>query len=460
MDNASRLSRAWTQLDMSGTPWWRVLLIAVLLYLCVEGIVSLVFYEWKIVLLIKDILLSITYALFTVWATARRPHLGINPLVIVLLGVFVGIAAVELLNPDIENLLVALIGIRTRLFYIPLLLLGYYYIWKKHDLVNLGLLLVVSSIPVNLFALIQYLLGPERISEWGSGFAASVWTVGDFGGAGVYRPVATFSSAGHYASYLLAISLLTAAFCVCKDVSPVIRSVFRIGLGLQLVGVMINGARLDLLFVPSGILVIWLVPHIREYVVSRQILQFRPLVLNVGILVFALIIGWIVAPSGAYRAGSIIAPSEYRQLNILDTLIVSADRIATLSGRDLLLGHGLGTASPGSRYVIADPASFVTHGLLEGLVGQLVWEMGLGGILSFLALWLVVLILGVRTWLGLRDSQLQPIVVAILVYNLFLVATAGTYTLVAYSPTSVYYWFLIGVLMGLSRLDVPLDGPA
>ena len=445
---------------LANPSWWRRLTQITLIYVCIEGIISLLFYEFNLTLVIKDVILGLAYVAFAGWAILRRPHLDWPLLAIVPLLAFIAISLFEFFNPALENLLVGLVGIRTRLFYIPLAFLGYFYLDEKRDLETLGLLLALPSIPINLLAVWQYLLGPERVAQWGAGFAASIWTVGNFGGAPVYRPTATFSHTGHYAAYLLAVTLGTAAFCHSSRTSTT-RWLFRLSLALQFMGIMVNGARLTLLFVPLGVLLTWLLPVLWNRLTRLRRVQWRTLAMNLGVTLIGVFGGFMIAPTGWYRAQSIVMPSESsRQLSILDVLRVSANRLGTLSGQDLWKGHGLGSASPGARYVIATPDSFVTTGLFEGLVGQLIWELGLGGLILFYLAWLGLLGLGVRNVFRLRDPLLQAVAVAIVLYHAFLFVTTGTYTLVAYAPTSVYFWLFLGILLALPRLDRPVVTPA
>ena len=455
------------------TLWWRRLLEMGLIYLCIEGIISLLFYEFKLTLLIKDVILGLAYMAFVGWVILRRPYLDWPRVLTLPLAAFVVLGIVQFFNPALESLLVGLVGVRTRLFYIPLLLLGYFYLNKKHDLETLGLLLALPSIPVNLLAILQYLLGPERVAQWGTGFAVSIWSVGNFEGVPVYRPVATFSHTGHYAAYLLAITLVTAAFCNFSR-TPARLWLFRITLALQFAGIMVNGARTTLLFVPLGVLLIWLLSILWRSWSGLGRIQWRVLTVNLGMILIGTFGGFIIAPTGLYRAQSILAPSQpgqlvtvdgerydvKEQLNIFDVLRVSVQRLGRVDRQNLWRGYGLGSASPGTRYITATPDRFMGNGLFEGLMGQFIWEFGLSGLILFYLAWLSLLGWGAYNAFGLRDPLLQSITVAIVLYHAFLFVTTGTYTLVAYAPTSVYFWLFLGLLMALPRLERPEAEPA
>jgi hypothetical protein len=439
-------------------PLWRLLVRVILVSLCLEGVVTLALYSFKghaFVLLVKDGLLAMAYIAFVVWARRERRHWRWPLTIVVPLIALVALSVAELFNPALENVSVALVGIRTRLLYMPLAVLGYFLFVDRHDVEDFVLLFAVPSIPVSLFGVVQYALGPHAIATWGSGFAASVWTVGTFHGEAVYRPASTFSFTGHFANYLLVATLLTAAVCIWGQSSTTRRWIFRISLVSQGLGVMVSGARLVLLFVPVGIGALWLAAAIR-----RRWLESGPpwspaLGWTAGLTMLGLLIGALIAPSGVYRAQSIVAPSVNRQLNIVDTLDVSMRRVQSLSGTDLLWGHGLGSASPGARYVIKDPERFITTGPFEGALGQYIWETGVPGVILFAVVWLGMLGHGAVRAIRIRDPLLWCVAAAIVLLNVFIFMTSGTYALMTYAPTSIYFWLFLGILLRLPELDSP-----
>jgi hypothetical protein len=428
--------------------WVRLLQVS-LVYICVAGMLSLVVYghmAFWVALESNDVILALTYVAFISWAIRHRVTLAWPAALIVPLVIFVAIGVAELFNPALENYLVGLVGVRTRLFYIPLLFLAFFYFLTRRQVETFGLLLCVPSIPINLLAVFQYLAGPARVSAWGPGFAASVLTVG------MYRPVATFSHPGHYANYLLFVTMMTAACCSGEPESRA-RWIFRLSLALQCVGIMVAGARLTLLFVPIGIITLWWCSTARACLSKAD--RWQRLGWSAGIASIGIVVGLFVAPTAASRAMSMVTPSVPRQLNVKDTLLVSARRIASFSDSDLWRGHGLGSASPGSRYVVADRNRFEQFGPAEAAVGQLIWEMGVPGFVAFTAVWLGILGLATLRTARMRDPLLRSVAAAGILFHIFVLSTSGTYAVMDYPPTSVYFWFSLGMLMRLPALDQP-----
>jgi hypothetical protein len=269
----------------------------------------------------------------------------------------------------------------------------------------------------------------------------------------VYRPAATFAATGHYAVYLLCTTPIVAAFCVGALASRW-RWIFRMSLGLQCVAVMTSGARLALLFVPVGVIVICLSGIWNRTREERRLVLWRVLGSGLGVALVGLIAGSVLAPTGWYRAQSIVKPSTPRQLNIADTLTVSFQRIRSLSGQELWWAHGLGSASPGVRYLGTNRDPFVLSGLAEGAVGQLIWESGIPGLVSFVVSWLTLLVYGAARAARIRDPLLWSLATAIIVLHCFLLVTAATYALMTLPPLTVYFWLSLGILAALPGVDV------
>src|SRR5581483_11896447 len=160
-----------------------------------------------------------------------------------------------------------------------------------------------------------------------------------------------FSSTGHYASYLVFVTLVTAALATAPSLSRRARRGVMAALILQFAAIPINGSRALMLFVPAGCGAIWLVSLVR----ARQVGAWGPIAVAVRravmAAVLALAVGVAIAPSGVYRANSIVAPSTPRHLNLSDTLQVTWARVLALPPRLLWTGQGLGSAAPVRRYL-------------------------------------------------------------------------------------------------------------
>jgi len=431
--------------------WWQRIVQLLFLYICIEGLVTLLFYEWKITLIFKDIIVLLAYATFGARVLVDRTEVEMPKAINLALFGFGVVGLVQLLNPALENVLVGLVGIKTRLFYIPLLYLGFHYFHSKRDLIDFGFLIALPTVPLSLFAAYQYLIGPDAVAKWGEGFARSIWLIGEFDGSPVYRPASTFTAVGLFGSYLLITTLLTTAFGNF-ELTRFRRVIVSVCLVFQLIGVMVNAQRFTILFLLIGLPGLLALYGLQGSLTKQEgSRKWRIVAANAAFVFAGLALGWNIAPTATYRAESMIRPSAPGQLNLRDTFIISVNRLDWIAGQGLL-GHGLGSASPGARYVVANPNLFVERPY-EGLFGQLIWEMGLIGLAFFLVAWLVLLAKGVIGYIKIRDSEVQSVMAAIILYNLFLLATAGTYALVAYSPANVYFWFLAGMMIKLPSLN-------
>ena len=139
---------------------------------------------------------------------SRRP-LPVPPLG----GLVVAFAAVvllELFNPTGPGIVQGLAGVRSHLEFVPLFFLGYAFIRTEAQLRTLVLILVVCAAAGGVVALVQSLLTPEQLAQWGQGYRDRIYGAGSLEGAGrvgfdaagnpVVRPFGLGSEVGGAAS--------------------------------------------------------------------------------------------------------------------------------------------------------------------------------------------------------------------------------------------------------------------
>ena len=129
---------------------WRFGLLGLLIYLPFAGLISLRSGQSALALLAKDVLFAIpAYIIF--FATYPQPFNAVRfPKIFVaaLIALTVLVVA-EAANPNVPNFLVAMVGIKVWLFYIPLCFITAAAIKTKDDLVRLlRILAIVAVIPL------------------------------------------------------------------------------------------------------------------------------------------------------------------------------------------------------------------------------------------------------------------------------------------------------------------------
>ena len=108
------------------------------------------------IMLIGDVLLFLTYCSFLAMLAIKRKGLWMPPFAITFL-LFAAIVVINVLNPLSPEMLFGIIGLRSYLWYVPLLFLGYYMFTTEDQLLRFCRVLVYAAIPLFVFAVIQYI---------------------------------------------------------------------------------------------------------------------------------------------------------------------------------------------------------------------------------------------------------------------------------------------------------------
>jgi len=414
--------------------YWRKGVYFLFFYLCIEGLVSLWLYPWRMPLLFKDFIIILIYIGFlTKFTIQRKQVLFRSPLTVPLL-LLATFGVIQLFNPNLENLVVGLVGIRTLLLYIPLLFIGYHFIKTKEQLYKCGIFLVILAIPVSVVGIFQYLAGPDAVAGLGPGFARSVVAVGTPLGYAVFRPTSTFSYAGGLGGYLLVMILLTICFINFR-VRGWTKWICLISLASLIFGLAANTQRSAMLLLSLGIPVMYLLQK------KRIISSALPFLVG-----SCLVAAWFFLPAFFYRLDTMTRDPYgviVRQ-HLINPAVVSVSRALISSP----LGRGIGYASPGSRYVTTGWT------FTESFVAYLIYELGIVGLALYIWILASLVRLGFRIHRGLSDSGLRWLAVGIVVYQLAIISISGTYCPLNFPPTNVYFWFFGGAIMKLSIIDI------
>ncbi len=412
---------------------WRWGLLAVLLYVTVEGLVTNSLYPATVPLFFKDMLLAASYLGFLAAVGLRRQPWPLPATVLwpfVVLGV---VCAVEAVNPALGDQRVALVGMRVLLFYTPLYILG----WAATSATGLQILhrtvrlLLYTSVPITAFGIYEWLVGPDAVSHLGPGLARSIWIVGPEATAQpIYRPASTFAFVGHYGAYLLVVSLL--AFAALHMPWARRERLLLVGVFFSAaIAVVVQAQRTTWVLLPIAVAGV--------YLLSRNVwgmLRALPIV-AVGVVV-AVVIGGSVLGNRLPLLTSGFSLYGDRLYATGAGSFIEAD----LFSIDGLTGHGTGSALGASRYVTQGsvPTAFES-----GWFGTF-YMFGLSGPLVYVWLYAAVLL---RAWRGTLTIATGQRWLGLAIFC-FLVLTAVVDGPVAYPPTNVYVWLFAGLLSGLS----------
>lgn len=406
----------------------------------VDGFISNLLFPAKLPLLYKDIFLGIVYFFFVINEPVGqvvgefRRRVGTGAW-LAACGFFL-IAFFQIFNPMAAGLTLGLLGLKVLCFYWPLSVLSYAYVTDLKKARGFLKVIVFSSIPILCFGLYQYIVGPQFLIAFGPGFnRAIVSTAVEAGGFKTYfRIIGTFASTGQFSSFLV----VNAIFCLALTLSATTRKERLIFSALQffnfliLLGTGSRGWFTTLLF---QILVL--------VVFSKNL---RPTITVLLITGFSLYGGF------KWMGGNVLA----RYGSLLETKMVRMRTLSTTSDSfvDYLnkypLGKGLGAGSTASRHLGTIEPLFKQQ-LIENYPAKLQFETGIGGVIVFYLLSLL-LILRIWRWLSAVGEGPYALMQALCAYCMIHFSAVSFFSLLDSPPTPIFLWAVVGILAKLNTL--------
>lgn len=421
---------------------WRWSIYALLAYLPFAGIPILAMYPSKFPLLFKDFFFVIpAYVGFVAMYVIQRKPIRFSGAPVWLIGGFSALVLIQLLNPNLNNWLAGLVGVKIWLFYIPLGFLAYHLINTKEELIRLTkILLLISLIPF-LFGVVQAILvymGYDYVAYWLYGNHTARVTQNFFqlelsGGGFLRRLPSTFQFGAQYYGYVISMLPLAAAMWMIQRDKSGFRLTSFLVILVSLAG-FLSGLRRSFLFIP----VFWLVFGRFEGLSKVTRLM---IITAIAILLAVSILG--VDLGSLYKhIGTLIV--RYAGTT------VSGDFIEAIKTAPLGLGTGMDT-NP-ARHAVKDPSTF--RWLSENYYAKVVYELGIGGLLILVVLFLTICIRGYFTYRVLQDPILKVFSAAFLAYFIVIMIDSTKAQPLDIDPVNVYFWLFAGLLAKLTSLDV------
>ncbi len=429
---------------------WQRGIYGLLIYLPFAGLVTLAQYPWEgpallNPLLYKDWLFALpAYFGFVAAVVMRRerfPRLARLPSgLLVALSVLV---IAQTANPHVPNFLMALIGAKVWLFYIPLYFLTAALLVSRRQLIFLlRLMLVVAIVPCAI-GIAEFVLGRlyghltvmNTIYGTLAPEAQQGFTVYEVGGGLLPRGTpGTFTSVTQFFGYLL--GMLVACYAVWRtDPSPRWRRLGQFMMIFVALNALLTGARSAFIFVPLLLLL--------AFGLDRGLGGLmRAVALAGGMLGGALLLLSIRAVGLFEHVSELfVIYAQGTAYELLVQALVSAP-----------LGNGTGTNTGPARYAISDPASYYSG--LENYYAKVVYELGVPGFLLILGLFGVLIWQGFRIRRRLQDPALRTCAGALLAFFIAVALNSFKGWLVDLDPLNVYFWLFAGALAKLPLLKV------
>jgi hypothetical protein len=339
----------------------------------VEGAYINYFFPSQLPLFLKDGLVGYMYLLFLAQGHLRPTMRQLGALAVPLLAYGL-IYVAHLFNPELDNLLVGLVGLRVALFYIPLLLVGRVAFDDREQVLRFFRYAVALTVAVCAYGVFQYFGGATHVGSLGPGYVRRGVAILHGGGAGdhySFRTLATFTYSSSFSIFVQLMMPFVYVF-LWMNLSKKWRAIIIAATVLLLMGQLSSGGRQALIFTLLGVVL--------TEVFSGQ--RQRKLVAALSVLAVALVTGFIVFGKGAVARYETIF--DYQQVRsryqsyLIDHNLEAIERSP--------LGHGAGVAATAARHV-GGLKFFMT----ETFVSKTVYEVGLPGLAAFLwamiALW-------------------------------------------------------------------------
>jgi hypothetical protein len=413
---------------MSNIRW---LTFAIFIYTCVEGLVVNILYPNTLPFIFKDFAIVAAYMAMMVDSRANSGSLSaLTPAITA----FAGITLLFLFLPSPVELFGMLVAVKQRLFYIPLVYLGYRFLGDERDYFALMRLLAITSIPVSLFGIYLYFVGPVGLTSLGANYSAIIASTSGSHGISFWRVPSTFNSPGQFGFFLLSNGAAMLGVLLGSGASRKLRSVTIVSMVTLLAALMVSGSRAPLLML---------------LMIVALLLVFTGRLGSIGMAaagsyaVFA--VGFSYFGGGVEdRVGSIASWEHVERFRrtYFGQLFVQFLQQSPM-------GFGLGRATLGARHF----TQWQNLMLVESYLGIIAAEMGILGLAIFG--WLIATILGLL-WRMRKVMATSPFFVNWLSLTLFLLITVGLLpvgTPIDATPGNLYFWFFLGMVVKMYDLQ-------
>jgi hypothetical protein len=417
---------------------WRYGLFLLIGYLPFGGVIVLLSNDNPVMTLAKDLLfvLPLYLSFFLRGISLQKARLPAS--ITIALAALVLIVLIQMANPGLSSLLVALVGAKVWLFYIPLLPITVTAIQSEDELrALLRAMILFAPVPC-LVGLAQF-IGSSTVGHvetirafYGDAAAAATQNFSSFDyGARLYRLPSTFTSVAQYSGYLQA--TIIPAYCVARsDSSARWRRYAICLLPLLIVAGLLSGARSAFIFIPA-ILVMVLVAD-RVVVGAVTWILSIPLIVLLTLTVAGFDLDLLF---GGISELAVKNATEFSTGTIVDAL----ERFP--------LGTGTGMNTNGARHVLADSSALFGF---ESHYAKTIVELGIPGLLVMTSIYAIVIWRAWRVRQVAKHTRWGSVAAAILSFlALFPVHSLKGWPL-DWEPGSVYFWILGGVLYGLPGL--------
>lgn len=413
----------------------------------------------------KDGLLAVVYlSFFRAWR--RGKVTSFRPPFLVPLLIFVWFCVMQVFNPVSPHVAYGVLGVKLFFYYAPLVVLGYAFVDSEIELQRFFKLNLILLLAIAVLGLAQSIVGPgflnpPRLPEEIRGLS-TLYRVAPITGEMVYRPNSVFVSTGRFANFLMLSWLVVLGFggyllLRQKQGRPL---VFVVTAAVA-AAIVMCASRGALMWSLGSSLVavaafIWGAPW-RHGEVRRVVRALQRAAVAIGLSVVFLLTAYPAALEGriAVYMETLSPNSSASELAWRTRDYPINAFMLAFDSPHWLYGTGIGTTGLGGQYVSRFFHVKAIRGVESGY-GTLVFELGICGLLLWLAMSASLVISAWRVVKKLRGSPWFPLGFMIFWYAFLLLFPITFVSMVAYEDfvLNAYLWVLIGILFRLPTLPL------
>ncbi|HKM89473.1 MAG TPA: hypothetical protein VJX29_02575 [Candidatus Acidoferrales bacterium] len=415
--------------------WWRVSVYLLLGYILIEGFLINAFSMPELNLL-KDAQIGLLCLRLATSTIARRifPIPRADWVVPFLL--FAMVYTAEIFNPNLPSILIGLVGMRVTLEFSVCFVIGYWFFNDSEQVLRFLHFHNWLSLPISAFGIVQYFTGPELLLRISPGFARAIFyafDASDPSSATYFRTISTFASTSGFSLYLWIAAILTLTLMLVST-RPSDKVVCRVALLMQACALLTTGCR--------GPFVLLFAAVFLGFTLMRRLRQAfaGALILIVFFTASTLFLGERV---------------ERRFATLLDFEMIR-DRNSSIGLGEIeeatdspIVGYGAGMGCAASSRVFPD---LVILGS-ENQFARIRYEAGLAGLVLFLGATIILFLDTVRKAISFRDPRFRTIGCLVASIPLISMLTFAIGMPLDVPPINFYFWFLIGLLQALLRIE-------
>jgi hypothetical protein len=442
---------------------WRKGVYAFVAWIAVEDLIRKYLGNNMIIYFAKDFLALVLYLSFFIARRSTLTKVYRPPFLIPFL-VFFWYGVLQVFNPASTSIFYGLMGLKICFLYAPLLFLGHALVDSEKELrrfffFNSFLILAVAGFGIAQSILGHTFLNPEDLQEDIRGLS-TLYRASPLTGLIAYRPTSFFVSAGRFQNFLIiswVLALGFGGFLLMRKQSGRLIAFTTVGIlaGASLLtasrGVFLWNLASAMVIAPA---VIWGASWSGEQRIKvTRAIQRAAVFVAIALTVLVGVFPEEVSSRLAIYTETLSPYSSSNELGSRSWSYPLDNFVLAFNYPRWPYGYGIGTASLGVQYVARIMHAQPMNIGVENGYGQLVIELGLGGLLLWILLACAITLSAWQAAKKLKGTVWFPIGFAIFFFVSLLVFPMSFYGFIAYQDfvMNAYFWLMMGILFRVSE---------